>query len=76
MIQMTVTENIKNVVFKVTFKYKSHPSILEIQKYSKNKLSHFKVKIGEIKKEILKLDKTKVSQKNNIPTRIIKKILL
>ena len=34
---------------------------------------HFEeVNIGEVKKEILKLDKTKASQKNNIPTKIIK----
>ena len=28
--------------------------------------------IGEVEKEILKLDKTKASQKTDIPTRIIK----
>ena len=44
-----------------------------MQKYSKNKTFHFKeVKIGEIEKEILKLGKTKASQKNNIPARIFK----
>ena len=38
-----------------------------------NKIFHFKeVKIGEIEKEILKLDKTKASQKTDITTRIIK----
>ena len=44
-----------------------------MQKYSKNKTFHFKeVKIGEIEKEILKLDKTKASQISNIPARIFK----
>ena len=38
-----------------------------------NKIFHFKeVKIGETKKEILKLDKTKASQNTDITTRIIK----
>ena len=70
----SVTENIKDPVFKAILKYKNHPSILAIQKYSKNKTFHFKeVNFGEVEKEILKLDKTKASQKNDIPTRIIKK---
>ena len=69
----SVIENIKNPVFKAILKDKNHPSILAIQKYSKSKTFHFeKVNIGEVGKEILKLDKTKASQKINIPTRIIK----
>ena len=51
----SVTKNIKDLVFKAILKYKNHPSILTIQKYSKNKLFHFEeVKIGKIEKEILK----------------------
>ena len=73
----SVTENIKDPVFKAILKYKNHPSILAIQKYSKNKTFHFKeVNFGEVEKEILKLDKTKASQKTDIPTRIIKEILI
>ena len=69
----SVIENIKNPVFKAILKDKNHPSILAIRKYSKNKTFHFeKVNIGEVGKEILKLDKNKTSQKINIPTRIIK----
>ena len=69
----SVTGNIKDPVSKAILKYKNHPSILAIQKYSKNKTFHFKeVNIGEVEKEILKLDKTKASQKTDIPTRIIK----
>ena len=69
----SVTENIEDSAFKAILKYKNHPSILAIQKYSKNKTFHFKeVNIGEVEKEILKLDKTKASQKTDIPTRIIK----
>ena len=50
----SVTENIKNPVFKATLKCEKHPSILAIQKYNKNKIFHFKeVKNGETKKEIL-----------------------
>ena len=68
-----VTENIKDPVFKVILKYKNYLSILAIQKYSKNKIFHFEeVNIGEVEKEMLKLDKTKASQKTDIPTRIIK----
>ena len=69
----SVTENIKDPVFKVILKYKNHPSILAIQKYSKNKTFHFEeVNIEEVEKEILKLDKIKASQKTDIPTRTIK----
>ena len=69
----SVTENIKNPVFKSILNYKNHPSILAIQKYSKNKTFHFEeVNIGEVEKEILKIDKTNASQKPDIPTRIIK----
>ena len=53
----SATKNIKDPVFKAILKFKNHPSILAIHKYSKNKTFHFeKVKIGEIVKEILKLD--------------------
>ena len=69
----SVTGNIKDPVSKAILKYKNHPSILAIQKYSKNKTFHFKeVNFGEVEKEILKLGKTKASQKTDIPTRIIK----
>ena len=54
-------------------KCKNHYSIFAIQKYSKNKIFYFEEeKIGEIKKEILKLDKSKASQKADTPTIIIK----
>ena len=70
----SVTKNIKDSVFKAILKYKNHYSILSIQKYSKNKTFHLEeVSIVEVKKEIPKLDKTKASQKTDIPTRIIKK---
>ena len=69
----SVTENMKGPVFKAILKYKNHPSILAIQKYSKNKTFHFEeVNIEEVEKEILKLDKIKASQKTDIPTRTIK----
>ena len=69
----SVAENIKDPAFKATLKYKSHSSILAIQKYIKNKTFHFEeVNIEEVEKEILKLDKIKASQKTDIPTRTIK----
>ena len=37
----SVTENIKDPVFKDILKYKNHTSILAVQKYSKNKTLHF-----------------------------------
>ena len=47
----SVTENIKDPVFKDSLKYKNHPSILVIQKYSKSKTFHFQeVNIWEVKK--------------------------
>ena len=50
----SVTKNIKDPVSKAILKYKNHPSILAIQKYSKNKTFHFEeVNIGEAEKEIL-----------------------
>ena len=55
----SVTENIKDPVIKAILQYKNHPSILAIQKYIKNMTFHFEeVSIGEVEKEILKLDKT------------------
>ena len=69
----SVTENMNGPVFKAILKYKNHPSILAIQKYSKNKTFHFEeVNIGEVEKAILKLDKTEATQKPDILTRIIK----
>ena len=48
----SVTENIKDPVFKAILKYKNHPSILAIQKYSKNKTFYFEeVNIGEVENE-------------------------
>ena len=68
-----VTVSIKNPIFKALLKYKNHHSILANQKYSKNKIFHFKeVNIGEVEKKIRKLDKTKPSQKADIAARIIK----
>ena len=46
----SVTENIKDSVFKAISKYENHPSILAIQKYRKIKIVHFEeVNIGERK---------------------------
>ena len=63
----SVTENIKDPVFKAILEKNNHPSTLTIRKYSKSKAFHLeKVNIGEVEKEILKLDKTKASQKADI----------
>ena len=73
----SVTENIKDPVSKAILKYKNHPTILKMQKCSKNKIFHFEeVNMGEIETKILKLNKTNASQKTDIPTRIIKEILI
>ena len=37
----SVNESIKETVSKAILKYKNHPSIFSIQKYSKNKTFHF-----------------------------------
>ena len=72
----SVTVNIEDPVFKAIWKYKNHASILEIRKNSKNKIFDFEeVKIGEIKNEILKLDKTKAPQKTNIPIIFVEVLL-
>ena len=63
----SITENIKDPVFKAILEYNNQTSTLAIQKYSKNKAFHLeKVNIGEVEKEILKLGKTKASQKTYI----------
>ena len=63
----SITENIKDPVFKAILEYNNYPSTLAIQKYSRNKAFHLeKVNIGEVGKEILKLGKTKASQKTYI----------
>ena len=60
----SVIENIKDPVFKTILEYKNHPSILPIQKYRKKKTFRFEeLTFGEVETEILKLDKTKASQK-------------
>ena len=57
--QNLITGNIKDSVFEAIWNIKNHPSILTIQKYSKNKIFHFdKVDIGEIEKKIVKLRDT------------------
>ena len=69
----SVTVNIKDPILNVILIYNNHLSILAIRKYSKNKKFRFEeVNTGEVEKEILKLYKTKASQKTNITTRIIK----
>ena len=46
---------------------------MQFKNTAKSIFFHFEeVKIGKMKKEILMLNKTKTSQKVNIPTRIIK----
>ena len=58
--------NTKDPVFRGILKYKNHPSILAIQKCSKNKTFHFEeVSIGEI-------EKLNLCKKNGILIRIIK----
>ena len=63
----SVTENMKDPVFKAILEKNNPHSTLTTRKYSKNKAFHLeKVNIGEVEKEILKLDKTKASQKTDI----------
>ena len=72
-----VKENSKDPVFKPILKYKNHPNVLAIQKYSKNKTCHFEeVNIGEVEKEILKLDKNKASQKTDFALELSRNILI
>ena len=72
-----VKENSKDPVFKPILKYKNHPNVLVVQKYSKNKTCHFEeVNIGEVQKEILKLDKNKASQKTDFVLELSRNILI
>ena len=73
----SVKENIKDPVFKHILKYRNHPNVLAIQKYSKNKTCHFEeVNIVEVEKEILKLDKNKASQKTDFALELSRNILI
>ena len=73
----SVTENIKDPVFKVILKYKNHPSILAIQKYRKNKTFHFgEVNIGEVEKEIKAKLKLKLHKEPVFPLELSRKILI
>ena len=54
----SVTENVANPTLKAIFKYKDHPSILAYRAIAKK--NYFsEVNSEDIKKDILKLDKTK-----------------
>ena len=69
----SVTENLKDPVFKLNLKYKNHASILAIQKYRKKKTFYFEeVNTGEIEKQMFMLHITKASQKTDTPTGISK----
>ena len=71
-----VTENITDPTLKAIFKYKAHPSILVIQSNCEKETFRFsKVNIEDIKKDILRLDKNKVSQHSDIPIKDIKENL-
>ena len=54
-------------------KYKNHPSIVAIKKkYGNSQFSFTGVERNDLLKDILKLDSSKASQANDIPTKIIK----
>ena len=77
----SVTQNIKDPVFKAILKHKNHPSILAIQKYSKNKTFHFEeVNIGEVEKEVEKEvrqnESLKLHKKLIFPLELSRKILI
>ena len=55
-----VIENMKDLVFKSIFKYKNHPSILQIRKTRENCIFCFKeVTMEEIEKEVQNLSSRK-----------------
>ena len=65
-------ENVKDPIFRAILKYKNHPSITAIKEKAKNAMFSFhEVGKDKIKKEINRLNKNKVSQKSDIPTKII-----
>ena len=68
--------NVKSDFFKIIFivKYRDHPSIVAIRNKC-NRIPYFifpNVSAEEITKEIRKLDPSKASHDNDIPTKIIK----
>ena len=62
--------NISDPVLKAIIKYKSHPSVVAIEKASKsNTLFNFtNVDKEEVFKEIISLDASKSSQETDVPT--------
>ena len=68
-----VTENTADPTLKAIFKYKDHPSIRAIQSNCEKETFHFsEVNMEDIKKDILRLDKNKASQRSDIPIKIVK----
>ena len=71
-----LANKISDPVLKCIVKYRNHPSILAIgevcNKHSRLPFSFSKINRGEILREILKLETSKVCQ--DIPTKIIKEI--
>ena len=70
----TLVENIQELISKVIEKCRNHPSILTIRELCKNnpQISFRCVDKGEVLKETLNLDASKVHQDLDIPSRIIK----
>ena len=62
---------------RAVLKYKDHPSILAIQNNSKNrrKFTFEEMDLASIEKEIHNLKINKVSQRLDIPTKIVKEIV-
>ena len=72
----SATENIADPTFKAVFKYKDHPSILAIRSNCEKETLRFaEINIEDIKKDILKLGKSKASQHSDIPIKFIKENL-
>ena len=73
---VTLYPTIRDSVLKYIVKYRNHPSILVIgEVYNKNRrlpFSFSKIRRDEILSDILKLKTSKVSQDNDIPTKIVK----
>ena len=73
-----ISRNFSDPILKAIVKYRNHPSIKAIEGVSNSKdlLSFDVVDIEKILKEISSLDHTEVCQESDIPTKLLKKMLI
>ena len=68
-----VADNISHPISRAILKYANHPSTISIKNLKNTSIFSFSnVSVADVKKEIRKLDRRKITQNTNIPVRILR----